>query len=394
MNAITRDFVANEAVREQVPLLVGLMGPSGSGKTYSALRIARGVQEVSGGDIYFIDTEARRGLHYADQFKFKHVPFGAPFGSLDYLRAIEFCVKSGAGVIVIDSMSHEHEGPGGLLDAHEQELTRMAGDDYRKREAMKMLAWSKPKQARRRLLNGIVQMGVNLVFCFRAKETAKPVKVNGKTEVVPQGFVPIAGDEFVYEMTMCALLKPNARGVPTWKSELDGERQMMKLPGQFETMFSEPRPLDEDIGKALAQWAKGGAPRIRTVAEIAEEGREHARQGKAAFAAWWNAPEPKRNRDALKAHLAEFQALASAADAPPPPSDEDPFNAGSAGQPVDDLAIVLSDAIDQLRETNNRADAAALNDRMKTQFAGTPHTGAWATEYVQWQKTADKAGYH
>ncbi len=62
MNAPVRQFTAALAVREQVPLLLGLMGPSGGGKTYSALRLAKGIQSVAGGDIYMIDTEARRGL--------------------------------------------------------------------------------------------------------------------------------------------------------------------------------------------------------------------------------------------------------------------------------------------------------------------------------------------
>ena len=61
-----RVFDDKPAVRERVPLLLGLVGPSGGGKTYSALRLARGFQKVTGGDIHFIDTEARRVFHYAD----------------------------------------------------------------------------------------------------------------------------------------------------------------------------------------------------------------------------------------------------------------------------------------------------------------------------------------
>ena len=170
MNAIPRTFEDRPATRDKVPLLVGLMGPSGSGKTFSALRLATGIQQVSGGDIYFIDTEARRGLHYADRFKYRHMEFGAPFGSLDYLAAITHCVKKGAGVVIVDSMSHEHEGPGGVLEQHEQELDRMAGQDYGKRNSMNLIAWAKPKAARRQLISGLLQLNCNFVFCFRAKE--------------------------------------------------------------------------------------------------------------------------------------------------------------------------------------------------------------------------------
>jgi len=260
MNAHPRSFVAKDAVRESVPVLFGIMGPSGGGKTVSALRVATGIQEVTGGDIFGIDTEARRMLHHADAFKFKHLEFNAPFGSLDYLEAISHCVKKGAKVIIVDSMSHEHEGPGGMIDFQERELGRLAGNDYGKRERMKMLAWQKPKADRRALINGLLQINCNFIFCFRAKNTVKPVKVNGKTEIVPQGFMPIAGDEFVFEMTLNCLLMPGARGVPTWQTENVGERMMIKPARQFEHLFSNPRPLDEATGRAIAQWASGVSP--------------------------------------------------------------------------------------------------------------------------------------
>ncbi len=255
-----RQFEANDARREHVPLLIGLTGPSGGGKTFSALRLATGIQQVTGGDIYFIDTESRRALHYADHFKFKHVPFEAPFGSLDYLAALQFCVKRGAKVVVVDSMSHEHEGPGGMVDLHDQIVDRMAGTDLAKRERVKMLAWSEPKQKRRALINGILQLNANFIFCFRAKNTSKPVKgKNGKTEVEALGFMPIAGEEFVFEQTLNALLLPAAGGVPTWFSEQIGERTMIKLPEQFESLRDYKGPLDEKVGKKLALWAAGKA---------------------------------------------------------------------------------------------------------------------------------------
>lgn len=271
-----RRFEASDAKREHVPLLIGLTGPSGGGKTFSALRLATGIQTVTGGDIYFIDTESRRALHYADQFKFKHVQMDAPFGSLDYLAALKYCVDQGAKVIVVDSMSHEHEGPGGMVDLHDQIVDRMAGDDYAKRERVKMLAWSEPKQKRRALINGILQLNANFIFCFRAKNTSKPVKGrNGRTEVEQMGFMPIAGEEFVFEMTLNALLLPGAGGVPSWTSDQIGERTMIKLPEQFRALSSMKQPLDEKIGRKLALWAAGAA---RPGGEGAEEAKPEPRQ--------------------------------------------------------------------------------------------------------------------
>jgi energy-coupling factor transporter ATP-binding protein EcfA2 len=263
-----RVFEDYEAKRQAVPLMVGLVGPSGGGKTYSALRVATGIQRVTGGDIFVIDTESRRSLHYANQFKFRHVPFSAPFGPLDYLAAVEYCVKKGAKVIVVDSMSHEHEGPGGVLEQHSAEVDRLAGGDKNKAERVKMLAWSAPKQARRRMINTILQMPVSSIFCFRAKEK---IKIESGQEPKPLGFMPIAGEEFIYEMTLNCLLLPKAGGVPTWQSREPGELATMKLPAQFQQLFSEAMPLSEDIGESMARWAEGGAlsPFDKLAAELA-----------------------------------------------------------------------------------------------------------------------------
>ena len=312
MNAIPRTFEDRPATRDKVPLLVGLMGPSGSGKTFSALRLATGIQQVSGGDIYFIDTEARRGLHYADRFKYRHMEFGAPFGSLDYLAAITHCVKKGAGVVIVDSMSHEHEGPGGVLEQHEQELDRMAGQDYGKRNSMNLIAWAKPKAARRQLISGLLQLNCNFVFCFRAKEKAKPVKKDGKTTIENQGWMPIAGEEFVYEQTVNCLLLPSSNGIPTWRTEEPGEKAMMKLPEQFRHMFGSGQTLDETIGAAMAEWATG--VKHEPNPETLELARAAAGGGSDVFKTWWKSATADERRDA-KTIETELKVLRDESDA-------------------------------------------------------------------------------
>ena len=263
-----RAFTDSEAARGELPLLIGQVGPSGGGKTMSALRLATGIQRITGGDIYMIDTESRRGLHYADRFKFRHVDFKAPFSPLDYLSAVEYCAKKGARVVIGDSWSHEHEGPGGVLEWHEQEVQRLSGGDRSKAKSVSMLAWSAPKAARRRLINTVMQLGVHLVCNFRAKQKLKIVR--GK-DPIPLGWMPIAGEEFIYEMTVNCLLPPGAGGVPDWNPKEPGEREMIKLPEQFRNLFSVRRPLDEDTGEAMAKWAKGGNAPARDASAAFDE---------------------------------------------------------------------------------------------------------------------------
>lgn len=245
------------------PLWIGLMGPSGGGKTFSALLLAKGIQSVMGGRINFVDTESGRGLHYADLFDYDYTPFAPPHGSLDYLKAIEHAHAKGGRIITIDSFSHEHEGEGGLIEFHEAEVDRLSRGDAGRAEAVKMLAWTRPKEARKQLLRAMLRYGTGVTFilCFRADEQSKPVKkASGKTEVVQMGFMPIAGKPFVYEATVCALLMPGANGVPTWEPENVGEKMMRKLPEQFKGLFESTKgqPLSVNHGRALAEWAQGG----------------------------------------------------------------------------------------------------------------------------------------
>lgn len=345
-NPQQRTFEDSEAVRESVPLLIGLSSPSGAGKTYSALRLATGIQKVSGGEIFVIDTEARRSLHYADKFNFRHVPFGAPFGPLDYLAAIQHCVRRGAGVIVVDSMSHEHEGPGGLLEQHAKEVERRSKGDSRKAAKVSLACWAKPKQERRRLINSILQLQVNMIFCFRAKEKVKVVP--GK-DPQPLGWMPIAGEEHIFEMTVHAFMHPGADGVPSWDSNMPGERMMMKLPTQFRGLLNSGMPFDERMGEEMAKWAAGDQqPKSRpgprfgklewsgagdwTGKPLADAPEEELRTYRAALdAAVARASGSRRNK--MQANLEAVDALLPASVEDWGPDDDDPQDFEPADDP-------------------------------------------------------------
>jgi hypothetical protein len=259
-----RQFTSKKATRQSVPLLFGITGPSGSGKTYSALRLSRGIQRVVGGSIHVIDTEHNRSLHYADDFDFTHVPFDPPFSPLDYLAAIEHCVSEGARTIVVDSTSHEHEGPGGVLEWHDKEAHRLAEKYKSSVDAQNFPAWTAPKAARTRMIQRILQLGCNAIFCFRAKEKMRPPnRKKGERDMVELGWMPIGATELVYEFVANALLDAGCKGVPTWLPARPGEIRITKLPRQFESILNpngQPAQLSEDLGELMAKWAAGTDP--------------------------------------------------------------------------------------------------------------------------------------
>ena len=273
-NRPSRKFEYTPAIRKAVPLIIGINGPSGCGKTFSALRLATGIQRVVGGDIAGIDTEANRMLHYADRFKFQHIPFLAPFSPEDYLEALNFAVDKGARTIVVDSASHMHDGPGGVLEMHEDELQAQRG---RKRDdddggGNSFAAWARPKAILRRFINAMTtglgdkpnpDKPINLVLNFRGKNKLKLIP--GQKKPTNLGLQPIADPELRFEMTTNILLYNGSRGVPTWTSPIEGEMDVIKLPDAFVDMFGARAQLDEAAGEKMATWAMGGAKPTGTV---------------------------------------------------------------------------------------------------------------------------------
>lgn len=250
-------FQFKRALRENVSLLIGLAGGTGSGKTYTAMELASG---ISGGEPFaVIDTEAGRAKHYADQFKFDHGDLHPPFTPGAYLEAILAADRAGYRVIVVDSMSHEHAGEGGLLDWHEAELDRMAGDDYAKRERVKMAAWIKPKVAHKKMVQRLLQIRSHLILCFRAEEKVemtrddkgKMVITKKVTDTGLDGWVPICEKSLPYELTASFLLLAKEPGIP----------HAIKLQRQHRDLFPQDKPIGRAAGEGIAQWASGGAPK-------------------------------------------------------------------------------------------------------------------------------------
>lgn len=252
---MTRQFTHRTAVRERTPLFVGLVGPSGSGKTKSALRVADGMRRVFGGKVFVVDTENHRAEHYAHEHDFEHVDFQPPFDPDSYVDVVSYCVAQGASIVVIDNMSHEHEGDGGVLEMFGDEYERLGG-----KQANNFTAWIKPKAAHKRFLNSILRCPANIVGCFRSREK---MEIRKGKEPVDLGYMPIAPDDLVYEMHVCMLLRPLSNGHPTWSTDMPGERRIAKLPSQFHDLLASSPQIDEGIGEQLARWAAGGAVKAR-----------------------------------------------------------------------------------------------------------------------------------
>jgi len=232
-------------------LRLGLGGPSRSGKSFSALRAATGIVSVTGGDIFVIDTDNEFALDYAENFSFQHVDFQPPFTSERYQSAVEYCVNQNPGVIVVDHMTHEHTGDGGMLERQEQIASELSAKWKVPRDKTTWAAWAQAKGPHAKLVSYITRIKQPMIFNFRAKDKIKLIKKpDGKQEVVHIGYTPICVEQFDYEMSAMLILPPNSDGTP--------DKELSEIRGPLRSIIHLGEQIDEAMGKRLAEWAKGG----------------------------------------------------------------------------------------------------------------------------------------
>ncbi len=251
-------FTFRPAIRENIGLFIGLAGASGSGKTWSAMAIASGIVGPAG-RFAVIDTENKRACHYADDFSFDVVDLSAPYNSHRYEETVVAAHRAGYGAIVVDSATHEHEGEGGYLDAHDEILDEMIkrkmardpnADTYQNREKLSPSAWMKPKQERKRMIQTMLACSSTtpIIFCFRAEEKVFK-SVDGKLVAMnPPVWTPLCGKIIPFEMTVFFMLNADRPGYI--HSVLKKQERLMKL-------FPLDKPLNAESGRWIAEWSKG-----------------------------------------------------------------------------------------------------------------------------------------
>jgi len=104
-----------KATRKQVKLRLGLSAVSGGGKTMSALLLAYGMTQ-DWSKIAVIDTENGSASLYSHLGEFNTIDLIAPFSPERYIEAITACENAGMEVIILDSITHEWDGKGGVID--------------------------------------------------------------------------------------------------------------------------------------------------------------------------------------------------------------------------------------------------------------------------------------
>ena len=201
------------------------------------------------GRVVVIDTEGHHGraLQYAPpgehSFDFDHLKLSAPYSAQRYQAAFEAAEKAtgAGGVVIIDSMSAEHESEGGALEEHHE---RTNGD-----AKLNMVAWAHIRPHQHALCRALTKSRCHVIACFRAEDK---VKVVGN-KPVPVGWQAIGWKRWPYEMQVCLLLSHERKGVPI----VDGF-DWGKVPINLAGIIPTDKPLTAEVGRRMAAWAAGG----------------------------------------------------------------------------------------------------------------------------------------
>lgn len=227
------NFVLRKATRKQVKLKIGLAGPAGSGKTMSALKMAYGMT----GDwskIGVLDTENRSSELYSDLGEFNVISFEPPFSPERYIEAINMLIAdTEIEVIIIDSMSHEWEGKGGVLEIH----NNMTGNSFTN--------WGKLTPRHNRFIDSIVQADKHIICTMRAKSDYVMTEKNGKQVPEKVGLKAITREGVDYEFTLCF--------------DLDIKHYANASKDRTSLFIDKPESiLSEEAGRKLLEWANSG----------------------------------------------------------------------------------------------------------------------------------------
>ncbi|HWF62907.1 MAG TPA: AAA family ATPase [Nitrospira sp.] len=193
-----------KAEKKRVKLKMAVQGPSGSGKTWGALSLAKNLWPDA--KVCLIDTENESASLYADQFDFDTIPLGPPFTTERYVWAIDEAVREKYDVLIIDTITAQWDGEGGILRRKEEMERRNPGvNGY--------TLWARFTPEHEAFKQVMLQAPIHVIATMRSKqEYALQTNDKGKQVPVKMGLAPIQRDQIDYEFTLVFDLNINHMG--------------------------------------------------------------------------------------------------------------------------------------------------------------------------------------
>lgn len=241
------EFVIKRAERKQARLRLAFQGSSNSGKTTTALLVALGVVDglVEAGviphsldaRIGVIDTERQSASLYSHLGAFDVIELGPPYTTERYAKALHALENAGYPVIIIDSLSHEWMGAGGILS-----MADKFGD------------WKDATPVHDEFVDAMLRSPAHLMVTMRSKTAwvlEKKQNRSGQMVDTPRrvGLAPVQRPGIEYEFTTLLMLDNYGKEVTVVKDRTE-------IFAKGETIAA----LKRSDGGKLVKWLLSGAP--------------------------------------------------------------------------------------------------------------------------------------
>ena len=229
-------FQIRDAEKRKAKSRVMLEGPAGSGKTYSALLMAKGLGCTN---VVVVDTECSSADLYANLYKYKVMPFAAPYNPERYVEAIAYAVSAGHDAVILDGISPEWKGEGGCLEIH----SKLGG---------KFQDWARVTPRHNAFIQAILNCPIHIFVTVRTKVG---YEINDR-KVSKLGLAPEMREGMDYEMTCVFSLNQQhmATASKDRTSVFDGQEQV----------------ISETTGAKLLAWLNDGSDAPAPVPTVLE----------------------------------------------------------------------------------------------------------------------------
>ena len=215
-----------------------MQGVSGSGKTYGALLLSKGLSG-SLDKVAVIDSEHYSADLYAHLGAYSVLPIDPPYSPEKYIQAIKVCEDAGFETIILDSISHQWEGEGGILDIH----SSMMGNSFTN--------WNRLTPRHNKFINAILQSKAHVIVTMRCKQDYVLSEKNGKMIPEKIGLKPIAREGTDFEMSL--VFDVNQKHYCIASKDRTG-------------LFADKHEfiISESTGVKIKEWCMSGVPQVNS----------------------------------------------------------------------------------------------------------------------------------
>jgi hypothetical protein len=168
-----------------------------------------------------------------------------PFTPERYIEALEACEKAGMEVIIIDSITHEWDGTGGILETH----GNMTGNSFTN--------WNRLTPRHNAFVQKILQSSCHVIATIRSKQDYVLSEKNGKYIPEKVGLKGVTREGMDYEFTI--MLDLDIKHYANASKDRTG-------------LFMDKPPfvISQGTGKRILKWCDNGVEFEKIKQEITE----------------------------------------------------------------------------------------------------------------------------